>query len=89
MIIFNLFGWPNKMTKNIVKTSQVIVTVDIIGWPKMVLEGQDRFWEHTKVKIILYIPADVYKDSQFPFKPKDQVKVIIDPEKKRMTVEKT
>jgi len=55
---------------------------------KMVLEGQGRFWEHTKGKLILYIPADVYKDSQFPFKPKDQVKIKIEPNKKRMVVEK-
>ena len=54
----------------------------------MVLEGLGRFWEHTKGKLILYIPADVYKDSQFPFKPKDQVKVTIEPDKKRMIVEK-
>ena len=54
----------------------------------MVLEGQGRFWEHTKGKLILYIPADVYKDSQFPFKPKDQVKIKIEPNKKRMVVEK-
>ena len=54
----------------------------------MALEGSGRFWEHTKGKLILYIPADVYKDSQFPFKPKDQVKVTIEPDKKRMMIEK-
>ncbi len=60
-----------------------------LNWlTNMVLEGNGRFWEHTKGKMILYIPADVYKDSQFPFKPKDQVKVIIEPDKKRMIVEK-
>ena len=55
---------------------------------KMVLEGLGRFWEHTKGKLILYIPADIYKDSQCPFKPKDQVKVTIDSSKKRLIVEK-
>lgn len=55
---------------------------------KMVLEGLGRFWEHTKGKLILYIPADVYKDSQFPFKPREQVKVTIDPNKNRMIIEK-
>jgi len=55
---------------------------------KMILEGLGRFWEHTKGKLILYIPADIYKDSQFPFKPRDQVKITIDPNKKRMMVEK-
>ena len=53
----------------------------------MVLEGKGRFWEHTKGKLILYIPADVYKDSQFPFKPKEQVKIKID-SKNRLVVEK-
>jgi hypothetical protein len=46
-----------------------------------------RFWEHTKGKLILYIPADVYKDSQFLFKSKEQVKVTIDTNKKRIIVE--
>ncbi|MCK4364890.1 MAG: hypothetical protein KAW45_02455 [Thermoplasmatales archaeon] len=54
----------------------------------MVLERLGRFWEHTKGKLILYIPADIYKDSQFPFKPKEQVKITIEPSKKRMIVEK-
>ncbi len=53
----------------------------------MTLEGKGRFWEHTKGKLILYIPADVYKDSQFPFKPSEQVKVKID-SKNRLIVEK-
>ena len=53
----------------------------------MTLEGQGRFWEQTKGKLILYIPVDIYKDSQFPFKPKDQVKITIEPNK-RMIVEK-
>ena len=55
---------------------------------KMTLEGLGRFWEHTKGKMILYIPVDIYKDSQFPFKPKEQVKVTIDPENKRIIIEK-
>lgn len=49
----------------------------------MVLEGQGRFWEHTKEKMILYIPTDIYKDSQFPFKPKEQVKITIEAAKKK------
>jgi hypothetical protein len=54
---------------------------------QMALEGFGRFWEHTKGKLILYIPSDIYKDSQFPFKPKDQVKIKIDPKSKRIIVE--
>jgi len=52
------------------------------------LKGNGRFWEHTKGKLVLYVPADVYKDSQFPFKPNEQVKVSIDSKKKQMIVEK-
>jgi len=55
---------------------------------RMTLEGLGRFWEHTKGKLILYIPTDIYKDSQFPFKPKDQVKITIDSHNKRLIVEK-
>ena len=55
---------------------------------KMTLEGLGRFWEHTRGKMILYIPTDIYKDSQFPFKPKEQVKVIVEPNKKRLIIEK-
>jgi len=54
----------------------------------MALEGKGRFWEHTKGKLILYIPADLYKDSQFPFKPKDQVKIKINPSDKSLIVKK-
>ena len=54
----------------------------------MSLEGQGRFWEHTKGKLILYIPADLYKDSQFPFKPSDKARIKIEPDKNRIIVEK-
>jgi len=53
----------------------------------MTLVGLGRFWEHTKGKLILYIPSDIYKDSQFPFKPINQVKIKIDIKSKRMIVE--
>jgi|GEM_PF-6761129 len=53
----------------------------------MTLERLGRFWEHTKCKLILYLPSDIYKNSQFPFKPKDQVKIKIDTKSKRMIVE--
>ncbi len=60
-----------------------------LNWlTSMTLDGLGRFWEHTKGKLILYIPADIYKDSQFPFKPKDQVKITIDSHNKRLIVEK-
>ena len=55
---------------------------------RMSLEGKGRFWEHTKGKVVLYIPADVYKDSQFPFKAGEHVKVMISPTKNRIIIDK-
>lgn len=52
----------------------------------MVLSGIGKIHEPTKGRIMIYIPADVHKDSQFPFKPKDNVKVRIDGN--RLIVEK-
>lgn len=52
----------------------------------MTLEGIGRFYEHVKGRIVLYIPSDVRKDSTFPFKVGESVKVRIDG--KRLVVEK-
>ena len=52
----------------------------------MSIEGQGRLYEHVKGRIVLYIPADVHKDSAFPFEIGEQVKVKIDG--KRLVVEK-
>lgn len=54
----------------------------------MSLDGKGRFWEHTKGKVVLYIPADVYKDSQFPFKAGEHVKVRIDTDNNRLIVDR-
>lgn len=52
----------------------------------MVLEGVGKVNEQVKGRIMIYIPAAVHKDSQFPFKPKDNVKVRIDG--KQLIIEK-
>ena len=63
--------------------------IGCLDWStNMVLKGLGRFWEHTRGKLVLYVPAEVYKDSQFPFKPNKQVKVTIEPNKNRMIIEK-
>ncbi|MFA5771677.1 MAG: hypothetical protein WC974_02990 [Thermoplasmata archaeon] len=47
----------------------------------MSLEGIGRVLEPTKGRIMVYIPADVHKDSTFPFKPKEKVRIRIDEDK--------
>lgn len=43
----------------------------------MTLEGLGSFYEHAKGRLVLYIPADVRKDSRFPFSPGEKVFVRI------------
>ena len=50
------------------------------------LEAESRIFEHVKGRIMLYIPTDIWKDSQFPFKIGERVKLRI--EGKRLVVEK-
>ena len=52
----------------------------------MVLESSGRFYEHAKGRVVLYISTDLHKDSAFPFKVGDNVKIKIDG--KRLVVEK-
>jgi hypothetical protein len=40
-------------------------------------------------KFYVYIPREVSKDSAFPFKPNDKVKVKIDTQNKRLIIEKS
>lgn len=53
----------------------------------MTLEGFGKLYEHAKGRVVLYIPTDVHKDSVFPFRTGEKVKVRIDG--KRLIVEKT
>jgi len=39
-------------------------------------------------KFYVYIPSEVSKDSAFPFKPNQKLKVRIDTENKRLVIEK-
>jgi hypothetical protein len=52
----------------------------------MSLEATGTLYEFTKGKLVLYIPADVRKDSAFPFDVGEKVKVRIDG--KKLVVEK-
>lgn len=60
--------------------------VDIMRWP-MSTEGYGSFYEHAKGRMVLYIPADVRKDSRFPFRVGERVRIRIDG--KRLVAEKT
>ncbi len=55
-------------------------------WP-MSTEGYGSFYEHAKGRLVLYIPADVKKDSRFPFEVGERVRIRIDRE--RLVVEKS
>ena len=39
-------------------------------------------------KYYIYMPTEVARDSAFPFKPDDKIKIKIDPQNKRLTIEK-
>lgn len=43
----------------------------------MSLEGNGKFYQHVRGRIVLYVPADVHKDSAFPFEVGEKVKVKI------------
>jgi hypothetical protein len=40
-------------------------------------------------KIFIYVPTEVAKDSAFPFKPNEKVKIKIDSTHQRLIIEKT
>ena len=44
----------------------------------MALRGKGKVHEPVKGRIMIYVPADVHKDSAFPFQPGDDVSVAID-----------
>ena len=59
--------------------------VVMFRWP-MSTAGYGSFYEHAKGRLVLYIPADLRKDSSFPFRVSQ--KVLIRIEGKRLVVEK-
>ena len=52
----------------------------------MSLEGDGRFYQHVKGRIVFYVPADVHKDSAFPFKVGEKAKISI--KGKNLVIEK-
>jgi len=59
------------------------------------LEGKGRFINRPTEtggkkydKFFIYIPTEVARDSSFPFKPGEVVKVRIDPSSERLIIEK-
>lgn len=48
---------------------------DVFG--AMSLEGQGSLYQHIRGRLVIYVPADVQKDSSFPFQAGEKVKVRI------------
>lgn len=53
----------------------------------MALEGQGRMLEYENSRSMIYIPQAVRQDSQFPFKPGQELSVQIEPEEGRLVIE--
>jgi hypothetical protein len=54
------------------------------------LEKKGKVWKATRNSVghVVYIPADIVKDSAYPFKPHDVVDVRLDPTTKSLTITK-
>jgi len=53
------------------------------------LEGKGRIWKATsRGSHVVYIPMEIIRDSAYPFKPRENVHVRLDPENKRLIIEK-
>ena len=53
------------------------------------LKARGKVWKVTSRNInahVIYIPADVVKDSKYPFKAKEAVNVELDPLNKRLII---
>ena len=46
----------------------------------MVLEGNTKFIRQGKNKLVIYIPADIIKDSRFPFRGDEELFITVDPD---------
>ena len=55
----------------------------------MALEGKGRFLKSEASRNLIYVPADLAKDSAFPFKPGQELRVKIDKQRGRLIVEST
>lgn len=54
----------------------------------MALEGSGRFLRYERSRTLIYISTKVCEDSNFPFKPGDELRIRIDPKGKRLVVER-
>lgn len=53
------------------------------------LEAKGRVWKAThNGGHVIYISTDITKDSAYPFKPREDVNVQLDPKKKRLIITK-
>jgi hypothetical protein len=44
----------------------------------MALEGKGKVYSHAKGLVIIYVPAAIARDKDFPFRPGDEVNIQID-----------
>jgi hypothetical protein len=56
--------------------------------PRVVLEGRASIIRSEASRTVIRLSQELVKDSQFPFQPGDELWVRIDPEGKRLTIEK-
>lgn len=54
----------------------------------MATEATGRVYEHSAGKLIVYLPVSVSRDSAFPFRAGEQVRVRLDASHKRLLIEK-
>jgi len=54
------------------------------------LKGKGKVWKASSstVSHVIHIPADVVKDSAYPFNPKEEVSIELDPKNKRLIITK-
>ena len=54
------------------------------------LKGKGKVWSGAGNSVcqVIYVPADIVKDSQYPFKEKERVNVEINPVKQRLIITK-
>jgi len=54
------------------------------------LKRKGKVWKATgkAAAHVIYVPADIVKDSQYPFKRKEKVNVELDPKNQRLIITK-
>ena len=54
------------------------------------LKGTGKVWKAARNSVaqVVYVPADIVKDSQWPFKRKEKVNVTLDPKNQRLIITK-